>query len=595
MTGNMLTYMHVQVTTRGSFDREERELHQVRITCADGGQPPLSAMRVLTVQVIDENDNTPAFASPVYSVVFKENNSVGAVVIKLNATDEDAGAHARTVYSMKEVSNTPRRVMSIDSSTGAVRALVALDYESGVRHFVYVVTATDSGAAHRSSTTLLNVTLTDVNDEAPRFSNASYTFTIRENTSPPLEIGIISATDADSSPFNRILYTLAARSPLSADCFAIDRHSGLLITLKSLDREVLDLHELIVTASNGNDVIVTGDDIVERDVISSSVTVTIRLTDENDNAPVFVFPSRYNSTVHVADSATVGSVAAMLLVNDPDLNSKVTLDMTGGDKNGLFNLDPSRGVLLVAKPLNGYADLEFEILLSAVDNGQPPLRSSEALYVRIVHAPPPPTLDLGRALGARAASLLRGDSISIVIAVAGGLLLVFTCVLIVVCIRCCRSRQLSKRQKSRELRVATNGKGSSSLQRIDGGGEGEETTCMLYRNQGRQLLQQQQGCQWYVDRASAEDMAVCRGLGEDIIRSNSKDRDRATSPAAQRLLGISSAGDGSHRALTVRWRDADGASGDEDEDDRASPVRLHCSPQHTIVSLLLILSFCSFA
>ena len=514
--------------TKGNFDREEREMHQVRITCTDNGLPSLSAMRMLSVHVIDENDNAPEFARNVYSVNFKENNTVGAEVIKMNATDKDIGKNAQLMYSMKEALGTPRRMMSIDSFSGIVYALVPLDYEKRMLQLSYVVTATDGGDVSKTTSTLLNVTVLDVNDEAPKFLNKSYTFYVRENTSPPVDVGLVTAVDLDSNLFNHVVYALTPRHPLSTGCFAIDRHSGLIITLKSLDRELLAHHELIVTASN--DVIIDEDRIVEN--VMSNVNITIVLADENDNRPVFVFPSKSNRSVQVAENAVLDSFVATLVANDPDLNNKVSFELISGDRDGLFYLNANSGVLTVAKSLKAYVDAEFEFLVGASDNSLPPMRSSETLYVKIVKAPA-----LSAIFSSTTLSLFEGDNFIIVGGVIGGVLLIVTCIVLVSVTHRCRVASRKKRfdryigayvsDDNRQVADTRNGESEQA----------GENTCMLRHN-----YEQMQQINCKQCNICYSDTACVHVTNNDAIPD--------VDIQAYALSGSM------HRGLTVRWKDA---------------------------------------
>lgn len=519
-------------------------MHHVTVTCSDNGQTPLVDVRTLTVHVIDENDNSPLFASATYNVDFRENNSIGSVVVVMNATDLDLGQNANTVYSMVEAYGTPSNIMSIDSSTGIVRAQTSLDYESGLRWFAYVVKATDASDAHRFSTTLLNVTLADTNDEIPKFTRASYMYSIKENAAAPLEIATIHATDADGSLYNRVYYSLTVPDSTSMGCFAIDKLNGQLVALKSLDREMVDTYTFTIIASNldPDGLIMPGDVIV-----SNSVNVIVGVLDENDNAPIFMFPSAHNNTVLAQDTAPLNSVVTTLLVSDIDLNSTITFTKVAGDPNNLFSVDTASGVVLVSKLLTNYNNLELELIVSATDSGVPPLSVSEVVYIRITQTSSAPSLSL-----ASLVTLLKtGDRRIIVWGVTGGLLLVLACVILAILICRCRLAAGNKR----ELR-AVNGGDILVNKPLD------ESACMLYGHrsqyhQQEQVMRMQTGS-WYGDKRTAGNHGRVQGQGE---------------LDSETVL----------RPLTVRWRE------DEETDACQHPITMYCPPtQRITVSTVLL-------
>ncbi len=124
------------------FDPRALQSHQFLLTATDGGSPPRSGTAKINVRVLDTNDNVPVFGSSVYKVKLRENSPVGALVIKLNATDRDEGSNGEVYYSFS--SYTPdrvRQVFSIDTDIGEIRVKSNVDYEETNSYEMYIQAA----------------------------------------------------------------------------------------------------------------------------------------------------------------------------------------------------------------------------------------------------------------------------------------------------------------------------------------------------------------------------------------------------------------------------------------------------------------------
>ena len=153
----------------------------------------------------------------------------------------------------------------------------------------------------------------DKNDNPPVFVGAPYTFPIRENPAVGAIVGTVTATDADSGENAALTYT----SDISSH-FAIS--SDGVITVKNpeaLDRETTSLFLFGVTVRDNGD-----------QVMSSSTTVMITLTDEIDYRPMF---SEAIYTGSIAEGSSSDNLVKAVTVTDRDLNDVVTYNITFGE------------------------------------------------------------------------------------------------------------------------------------------------------------------------------------------------------------------------------------------------------------------------
>lgn len=181
---------------------------QVEVSCRDNGAPPLTSTRLITVRVIDDNDNTPQLErGEVFTVDVRENNHVGDVILVVNASDLDEGRNAEVSFHLEPL-DSPRSfsdVVSIDHHSGVITAMTTFDFESR-QTYSFLLTLTDGGLVSHSRVATVVLNVVDENDEVPTFIRSSYTFRVPENRAPGSTVGRIRATDADLSAQHRAVF-----------------------------------------------------------------------------------------------------------------------------------------------------------------------------------------------------------------------------------------------------------------------------------------------------------------------------------------------------------------------------------------------------
>ncbi|NXR06671.1 PCDGA protein, partial [Semnornis frantzii] len=161
---------YYRVVTTRQLDREEVSQYNVTVRAADGGTPSLWSREVLTLRVLDVNDNAPVFSEASYSARLPENNAAGALVLTVRARDADWGQNARVRYRLGEgrVRGVPlSSCVSVQAETGALYALRSFDYEE-VREVGLWVLAEDGGSPALSSNVSVRIVIVDENDNAPQ-------------------------------------------------------------------------------------------------------------------------------------------------------------------------------------------------------------------------------------------------------------------------------------------------------------------------------------------------------------------------------------------------------------------------------------------
>lgn len=156
------------IVTNGSLDREKVMKYNITLLAQDHGDPPLSCVKHLLVQVLDENDNAPVFSTSHYKASFQENNVAGYSALKVEAKDVDLELSGKVSYfirsSDEEDSNS--QYFSIHPTSGVISVQRPLDYEES-NAYSFVVEAVDLGHPPLTSTASVQIDVQDVNDNYP--------------------------------------------------------------------------------------------------------------------------------------------------------------------------------------------------------------------------------------------------------------------------------------------------------------------------------------------------------------------------------------------------------------------------------------------
>lgn len=315
------------------------------------------------INITDANTHRPVFQSAHYSVSVNEDRPVGSTVVVISASDDDVGENARITYLLED--NLPQ--FRIDADSGAITLQAPLDYEDQVT-YTLAITARDNGIPQKADTTYVEVMVNDVNDNAPQFVASHYTGLVSEDAPPFTSVLQISATDRDAHANGRVQYTFQNGEDGDGD-FTIEPTSGIVRTVRRLDREAIPVYELTAYA-------------VDRGVppLRTPVSIQVTVQDVNDNAPVF--PAE-EFEIRVKENSIVGSVVAQITALDPDEgpNAHIMYQIVEGNIPELFQMDIFSGELTALIDLDYEARQEYVIVVQATSA---PLVSRATVHVRLV-------------------------------------------------------------------------------------------------------------------------------------------------------------------------------------------------------------------
>lgn len=237
----------------GALDRETKPAYRLEIGAKDRGDPSLSSVTTLTVNVLDENDNSPTFDPRHYTASVPENVTTGYTVVQLFATDRDVGPNAGIRYTI--TGGDENMDFSIADDTGLIRVAKYLNYERKARYVLTVraedsPTGPDNDHVNSDEVTVI-ITVLDINDNSPVFPDSPYVIHVIEEYVPESKdypVAIVRATDADSGYNGRVRYYLK-----DTEYFTVDGVTGKIYLVKSLDREVQSEHLITVVAMDSGE------------------------------------------------------------------------------------------------------------------------------------------------------------------------------------------------------------------------------------------------------------------------------------------------------------------------------------------------------
>ncbi|XP_031438509.1 cadherin EGF LAG seven-pass G-type receptor 1 isoform X2 [Clupea harengus] len=343
------------------LDYEMIREYNLRIKAQDGGRPPyINGTGMVVVQVVDINDNTPMFVSTPFQATVLENVAIGHSVIHIQAIDADSGKNARLDYRLSDT--TPGFPFTINNSTGWVMVCAELDRET-TEFYTFDVEARDNGVPALSSSASISITVLDVNDNVPEFTQRSYSLKINEDAVVGTSVLTVSAIDRDVNS----IVTYQISSGNTRNRFAITSQSGggLLTLALPLDYKQERQYALTLTASDGTRF--------------DNAQVLINVTDANTHRPVF---QSANYQVLVSEDRPVGSTVVLISASDEDTgeNARITYEME--DNVPQFAIDPDTGAITTRTELD-YEDLaSYTLAIIARDNGIP--QKSDTTYVEIM-------------------------------------------------------------------------------------------------------------------------------------------------------------------------------------------------------------------
>ncbi|XP_001364775.2 cadherin-10 isoform X2 [Monodelphis domestica] len=364
------------------IDREEKAFYTLRAQAINRRTlRPVEPESEFVIKIHDINDNEPTFPEEIYTASVPEMSVVGTSVVQVTATDADDpsyGNSARVIYSILQ----GQPYFSVEPETGIIRTALPNMNRENREQYQVVIQAKDMGGqmGGLSGTTTVNITLTDVNDNPPRFSQNTIHLRVPESSPVGTAIGSVKATDADTGKNAEIEYRIIDGD--GTDMFDIitqkDTQEGILTVRKPLDYESRRLYTLKVEAENTH----VDPRFYYLGPFKDTTIVKISVEDV-DEPPVF---SRSSYLFEVHEDIEVGTIIGTVMARDPDSASspiRFSLDRHT-DLDRIFNIHSGNGSIYTSKPLDREISQWHNLSVIAAEINNPKETTRVAVFVRIL-------------------------------------------------------------------------------------------------------------------------------------------------------------------------------------------------------------------
>nr|XP_033948397.1 protocadherin beta-15-like [Pseudochaenichthys georgianus] len=332
-------------------------------------ESPLELHR-LSLQVQDINDNSPIFPKDIIKLEIRESADKGAKYRINAAHDADIGKNSVESYILQQ---NPHFVFNIQTTNaGRKYGELVLDKEldrEEQQEMKLLLTALDGGSPQRSGTVVIHIIVLDANDNSPVFTESVYTASLPENSPMKTPVITVSASDADEGVNGEVTYEFSRLSDKSQKLFLLDEKTGDITVTGEIDYEEGSKYEVFVEAKDGYG-------------LSSEAKVIIEISDVNDNAPVIYLKSLTNP---IPENVSRGSEVGIINVQDRDSenNRQVRCSI---QQNVPFKLVPSIKnyySLVTTGQLDRELVSDYNITITATDEGSPPLSSSKTVQLSV--------------------------------------------------------------------------------------------------------------------------------------------------------------------------------------------------------------------
>ncbi|KAF3838341.1 hypothetical protein F7725_010109 [Dissostichus mawsoni] len=368
------------VTNIKNINFEENIAFEIRVQATDGASSPLTSHAKLLIEVLDVNDNAPDISVTSLLNTVKEDAAIGTAIALVSVFDKDGGKNG--MVNCKMSNNVP---FKLDSNYKNYYSLVVdgpLDRESASQYNISI-TATDEGSPPLSSTSVINVHVSDVNDNKPLFTENIINVYVKENSPVGAVIKTVSAIDADNNQNGQVSYSVLKSNsnslPLSA-MMNINSETGDIVSLQSFNYEELNTFQFKVQATDSG-----------VPPLNSNVTVNVLILDENDNNPTILAPYSEHGSVNsesIPYSAEAGYFVAKIRAVDADsgYNALLSYHLSEPKGNNLFRIGTSSGEIRTKRRMSDNDLKTHPLVVLVSDNGEPSLSATVSIDVVVVES-----------------------------------------------------------------------------------------------------------------------------------------------------------------------------------------------------------------
>ncbi|XP_045572942.1 protocadherin beta-16 isoform X34 [Salmo salar] len=416
------------INLAGPIDYEEQPIYELRVLAKDGAG--LVSYTKVLIDITDVNDNAPVILIKTLTSPIPENVLPGTEVGIINVQDKDSEGNRQVRCSIQQ--NVPFKLNPSIKNYYSLVTTSELDREI-ISDYNITITATDDGSPPLSSSKTIHLSVSDVNDNPPVFEEQSYSSYVTENNKPGSSMCSVTARDPDWRQNGTVVYSLLPSDvngvPVSS-FLSINGDTGVIHAVRPFDYEQFRSFKVhVVARDNGSP------------PLSSNVTVSVFITDENDNSPQILYPAPAGNslmTEMVPKAALAGSLVSKVIAVDADSgqNAWLSYQMVKSTDPGLFTIGLHSGEIRAQRDISESDSMKQNLVISVKDNGQPSLSTTCDVYLLISDnlAEVPELKDMTYEDSSKLTSYL-------IIALVSVSTFFLTFIILILAVRFCRSRK----------------------------------------------------------------------------------------------------------------------------------------------------------
>ncbi|XP_075959813.1 protocadherin beta-15-like [Anarhichas minor] len=359
----------------GPLDFEKESIYEMRVAAKDGYG--LTSDSKVIIEISDVNDNPPEITLKSLNNPIPENVSPGTEVGIINVQDRDSETNRQVRCSIQQ--NVPFKLVPSIKNYYSLVTTGLLDRELESDYNI-TITATDEGSPPLSSSKTVQLSVADINDNPPVFEEQSYSAYVTENNKPGSTLCSVTARDPDWRQNGTVIYSLLPGevngAPVSS-YLSVNGDTGVIHAVRSFDYEQFRSFKVHVTArDNGSP------------PLSSNVTVSVFVSDVNDNSPQILYPAPEGNsfmTELVPKAAHGGSLVSKVIAVDADSgqNAWLSYHIVKSTDPGLFTIGLHSGEIRTQRDISESDSMKQNLIVSVKDNGQPSLSATCSMYLLI--------------------------------------------------------------------------------------------------------------------------------------------------------------------------------------------------------------------
>ncbi|XP_032885717.1 protocadherin-10-like isoform X4 [Amblyraja radiata] len=367
-----------EIRLKGNLDYEDSSAFEINIQAIDKGSGAIPGYCDVVVEIVDVNDNAPEVMLRSSSSIITENSPLGTVVALFSAGDRDSGPNGQVQCHISN--QLPFKLDSTINNYYRILTQRLLDRESTPKYDI-TITCMDAGRPALTSRKTIRVEVTDINDNAPRFSRPIYTANVLENNVIGASIFSVTAFDSDVGENARLNFSILESHVQNSSIIyyvSINAANGVIYAQRSFDYERLkNFHIQVQVQDSGVP------------ALASNASVNVVILDQNDNAPVIIHPlPEYGSTAMetISRFAEPGYLVIKVSATDADAgqNARLSYQIFQATHRNSFTIAADTGEIWTIRPILSKDASNQRLVVVVKDNGIPSLSASVTIVLSVV-------------------------------------------------------------------------------------------------------------------------------------------------------------------------------------------------------------------